>query len=432
MCDEDDRQRKVEEQKGTDSCSTRKLDNRPTIFNNLDSSSASSPPSGNQSLLINALIDVVGGSVTALLTDLFVSGTGGPNLRSAMAHGRWDDSIQQELLRSSKVTEASNAINPKTTIHDSSLDVVDVLLVSMEQIAMAVCSNTQICRKSEGSTLPRVASQNFAYRPVFSFTSSTLDNLRDSFHIINQLYSIMLNSPPSDNSILTNAPESVKRRILSVLSIPEVKNRADSLIQTLSCKTASEKMVDFDWTTQNVLVEHETNKLLEPLGATRTLLKDILSATTSFLDEFQPAQDHINLLSTRQPAKVQNEDQMLQQPGELRSRQRNRMKRIVASSTFIVDVYSFAYLVAVLSLEHAYQTNFKGAAGAAETSSEQSKSDSSISSKEWLKVVERTRMVVSTVDSFIITNIDRSFKATDQYSKGAIVKKLISSFQAHP
>ena len=51
--------------------------------------------------------------------------------------------------------------------------------------------------------------------------------------------------------------------------------------------------------------------------------------------------------------------------------------------------------------------------------------DDQLSKNDLIKAVERTRMTVSTFDSYSTTNLDRSMKALQQYLQGKAVKKVI-------
>jgi hypothetical protein len=46
---------------------------------------------------------------------------------------------------------------------------------------------------------------------------------------------------------------------------------------------------------------------------------------------------------------------------------------------------------------------------------------------ELLKATERSRMVVSTVDNFIATNVERSYKAAAVYKKAKAFQKILAS-----
>jgi hypothetical protein len=67
--------------------------------------------------------------------------------------------------------------------------------------------------------------------------------------------------------------------------------------------------------------------------------------------------------------------------------------------------------VALLSLEQALLSS-------------EGETPSPLTSGEMLKAVERTRMVVSTVSTFISLNAERAFKAADEYTRSQVVKKI--------
>ena len=46
--------------------------------------------------------------------------------------------------------------------------------------------------------------------------------------------------------------------------------------------------------------------------------------------------------------------------------------------------------------------------------------------KDMIRAVERTRMTLSTFDSYLATNNERSIKALEQYLQGKEVKKIIA------
>jgi hypothetical protein len=52
---------------------------------------------------------------------------------------------------------------------------------------------------------------------------------------------------------------------------------------------------------------------------------------------------------------------------------------------------------------------------------------STLTDGELLKATERSRMVVSTVDNFIATNAERSYKAAAVYTKAKVVKKILAN-----
>jgi hypothetical protein len=92
------------------------------------------------------------------------------------------------------------------------------------------------------------------------------------------------------------------------------------------------------------------------------------------------------------------------------SRRRRKLLRIVHASELAFDMYSFAALVSVLSIEQELRP-----LGA---------TDGIPPKVVLLKAVERSRMVVSTVDTFLHDNPDRAIKAVWEYVKGKAIKEV--------
>ena len=94
------------------------------------------------------------------------------------------------------------------------------------------------------------------------------------------------------------------------------------------------------WTADDVFAEHETNRILEPLGATRSLLLDIADAVAGMVESVEQARSTL----------LANRDETASRTS---SRQRKQMQRVAACGRVVLDVYSFAAHVAILNLEHA-------------------------------------------------------------------------------
>lgn len=339
----------------------------------------------------NALLEVLGGNVFALLTDLFVSGSGGPNIRAALAHGVWDETIDLELQRMSTTT----TVNCDGATLIANWDTVDVLLVAMEQAATAIAVRTH---EGAARRVPLCVQQ---YRPMFSFTAKTIDSLFDVHQSLNrisdlshQIFTFRENRLTEwDADSVALPPDSVAQ-----LSVPLsfLNERAESIVSGISVDP-TRSMV---WTADDVLAENQTNQRLEPLGATRSLLLDIAAAASSFANSLE---DALHFLSdTDRPNRSKN----------VSNRQRKKMRRVAGCGTFTLHVYTFATHVAILHLEY--------------TLTPYDREQSIFTDKELKQAVERTRMVVSTVSTFITTNAQRAFTAADQYTKGAIAKKVVN------
>ena len=98
----------------------------------------------------NKLIGHLGGAVVALLTDLFASSSGGPNLRAALAHGLWDAQLERELL-DEKEDENTHDLWKMTNL----------VIIAMQSVAQSP---------------PPVMRQ---YKPLFSYRAVTLRNLEN-------------------------------------------------------------------------------------------------------------------------------------------------------------------------------------------------------------------------------------------------------------
>lgn len=345
---------------------------------------------GNVASKKNRLVQQLGGSNIALLTDLFISGSGGPNLRAALSHGVFDNQMDQELRG---LVEPKNA---STNYKDANWDAVDILLAAMEQIAVSI-SNIH-AQQLMGNAYPAIAQ----YRPVFSFTASTLDALNEAQLALERLSALIRDNPSHTNGVLVpGLPDVVADLALPVDFSRKQLNGVLSMLQT---KDGG----DHGWTADDVFAEHETNRILEPLGATRSLLFDVAIAAIDM---------HVSLEGA-----LQNLDGT--EDSSSNGRQQKQMKRIAACSQNILRMYLFAAHVGVLSLQQVLLdgNNKQSTSGA-------TKNISVVTNTEMLKAVERTRMVVSTVSTFVIKNTDRAWKAIDQYAKGKLVKKIVQGMR---
>jgi hypothetical protein len=151
------------------------------------------------------------------------------------------------------------------------------------------------------------------------------------------------------------------------------------------------------WTANDVFNEHDNNRQLASQGAARTLLDDVTQATLSFAIHLEDASKELHEQDNHS------------------SRKRRRLLRIVATCDFVLNVYGFAALVASLCLQE----------GLEELSMLHGRS--TVTNGELLKAVERSRMVVSTVDNFITTSAERAYKAAGDYTKGKVVKKILEN-----
>lgn len=246
----------------------------------------------------NALISsgTCGATTIALLTDLFASSCGGPNIRAALAHGVWDMYVEKELCRMvTKVDSEANSITKEGK--DRLADIVQIVLVALKAIA---------------------TDYKLAYRPQFSYTAITVRNI--------QLMISQLSHLEKLRSSLFGIPAATVPDAVLHLQVP-----TERLVKAASQLAFADDSRNDEWTSDDVFHEHESNVMLADCIASRALLSDIVDATG----------DYIVLL----------EEAMVDRTKDgLSSRQQKRAKRLCSMADATLSVYSFAAQVALLFL----------------------------------------------------------------------------------
>lgn len=306
----------------------------------------------------NELVTQLDGATVALLTDLFASSCGGPNIRAALSHGLWDSLLEQELLGSlpsHNISEGNAQVQ----------DVVTILGAALEASAGSVRTSVQ------------------HYKPLFSYAAVTQTSLRDVLHQIQQLSDLKVASGGGGT-------ESTERSVVRKLQLPA------NLLQDTACevqKLCGGKLYESNvWTSDYVFQEYECNIKLAPCGASRTLLADVNSALSLYLKV------------------VHNAIREVECGDSLTTCQRRRLQRLLTVKDFVKAVYGFAAYVGLLALRNALCAV---------------ENPSRLPSSVLLKGVERSRMCVSTVSTFLTTNTDRAIKSSFDYTKGKAVKEIL-------
>lgn len=288
-------------------------------------------PSGGDSTERNKLCDILGGSTMSLLTDLFISGCGGPNLRAAMSHGMDDGACANELSRLRAATNIHG--ENEASVYSPSFDSVDALLV----VINVVSSHDQGGKKET------------QHVPLFSFAATTADSIYDLCDAVTELKGLLADY--RTESILPDIDlDNLCRKYETLLNIQSYRQRSH-------------------WSVDDLFEEKVVNEILLPLTAARTLLCDTMLALREFLDN----------------AKCMN----LEKP---------RMKTKVFHLSRLA---CFAMFVALCHMKCPSDSHGR-------------------------KIVERTRMVVSTMSTFIFKDDRRSFKALEIFAKAKITKPIIS------
>jgi hypothetical protein len=375
----------------------------------------------------NLLLEQLGASLVSFLSDIFVSPYG-PNLRAVLSHGRWIARMrfdlamlvtpmrktvdEKDLLSSWSASSRVRSDSTRTPTFPSDDEVsesMDILLA-----ALHACAISKEKLEADDSSFS-------CYQPQFSFTATCLAALKGIETNLESLGRLMASTSyltTKESHACDAASDSVKELACFLHgetnlqgTRSEVLDRLRGLLFYLRPEVA--QGASTQWTLELLFREFDSNREVGPLVATRSLLTDLNAALSRLL-----ALLRMSLLEVDSFANIGS--------SRVTSRQRKSRVRYIKSADAIVDFYSFACHVAVESL----QAKLRLASQEPETLREQLSGGrcSCLSSQELLKVVQRTRMVVSTVDTFFAVNSDRAFKAIDGYTRSKLVKKYVSSF----
>lgn len=236
----------------------------------------------------NQLVSELGGGMVALLTDLFASSCGGPNIRAALAHGIWDPFLDEELscMLEGMCGRASNS---------ELKDMVHIMLIALSSLA----NNSPI-----------------SYNPLFSYTATTTRNLQQIFSRLEGLESHSAWSA-FDRSII-EAPDAVLQ-----LRVP-----CERLRQSIDKLQFIHLFERDSWTATDVFDEYNSNMELADCIAARALLSDLEGAIEAYFALLGKAQLDLQ---------VEN----------ISSRQRKRATRLCCMLEATISLYSFSLHVAV-------------------------------------------------------------------------------------
>jgi hypothetical protein len=245
--------------------------------------------SGERNKVVSHLLD---GGTTALLTDLFASSCGGPNIRAALAHGSWDTYTEKELC--SMTTGKTNISSQEK---GRLQDIVEIMLIAFK----AVASRDTIC-----------------YRPLFTYTATTTRDIQAALSQLSRLEAIMTKSSLETSS--ASVPDaafqlkvSLEHLRMSASALPFVESYADK------------------WTSNRLFQEHESNVVLADCIAVKSLLTDIANATESYATSLE--EGLVDLSSDN-----------------VSSRHRKRARRMLSMADVTLGLYSFTTQVALLFL----------------------------------------------------------------------------------
>jgi len=321
----------------------------------------------------NKLIQVIGAETITLLTDLFAAPLEAPNIRSALCHGRYDDVIISELER---LVTAESPQSSDTTIL---MDHAACALISCLELIVSNVSGEYIVKRQ------------FNYRPVYSYTAEAVRDLKDVLQNLEYLESLV------KNALIINCIESMEVQHHKLCEDMQALEIDLESIKIMTCDVfgTMEKTEDEPLNSKDIYTEHQTNTMLADNIAAQALISDVSQFTKSYVKGVEERLVNLAMHPTS-----------------------TKDRRILKTSTrfcslakICCKLYTFSVYVSLVSMKNELESCCL---------------DDKLSKDDLIKAVERTRMTISTFDSYSTTNLDRSMKAFQQYLQGKAVKKIIS------
>ena len=431
---------------------------------------ADSTTSFTTSTVANQLVFYLGAPIMSLLTDLFASPCGGPNIRSALAHGSgiWDGAIITELNKRQKMIAnktVSACLADDSTIYESNTTIVKefsstsaatniactlltVLQLLAEKAAAAHSKTSTLSPSVNTSFLPPVRLQINSFRPMFSYASSMMRDLEKTIDNLQYLDSI-ISDGNEKNSIIRRSlinMDGSHRRILNVLSstVTLYRKGGGSLGATLS-KAKSDILTEFDlnhlveleqndsspwqesnciWREIDLFQEYNLSTIVAKCGAARMLSSDVAFAIEQYSTKIK---NGLLLYDQQEHFSVQKNRNQTLPTSSIQRRQHASFIRLVSLAPHALNLYFFCAYVSLCYLNNEISVGDSLRTAATSTH------DAEIARKVLSELVRRCRMVVSTFSTCIISNSDRSIKAIEDFLAAKCVKKAADErFWIHP
>lgn len=300
----------------------------------------------------NQLYRVFGPSTMALLTDLFTSPAGGPNLRAALSHGLLDKALNQEV--NWLLTENGSRESMYSSRCSTARRMLPVVLAALHWLAQYHSS--------------------FIYRPRYSYTAQTL-------YALNQLEKFIQLSTVWWDKLRVSDDDRLSSSLF---------RRSDYTVIRILLKIVRAALVPADsstvsWTLQDSHEEFHCNQRLAKIGASRLLLHEVVEALA-----------HITSLES-----------------------------IPNPSILPLYVFSCAVTLSSIATAIAERSVVDRYGGISEMMLMLSSSNHSQTSDQLAEAIRRTRMVVSTVDTFLRRkNSTRCDNAIGSYARSKVIRRM--------
>mmetsp|Transcript_5581 Transcript_5581/g.8332 ORF Transcript_5581/g.8332 Transcript_5581/m.8332 type:complete len:444 (+) Transcript_5581:2-1333(+) len=342
----------------------------------------------------NQLVHQLGGTVMALLTDLFASPPGtGPNVRASVAHGMYNQFLYKELARMatlSSLTSLSSSGEQK--IHQDSSpgtidDVVYSLMVVLETVAFQVLKTSASDRNHE-DLISR-------YRPVFSYSATMISGINNAMNSIQRFSRLIESEDLIRNAIQSLSPEGKQKQVSSTLSA--LGKHREAMINQLKDNIFHDLEINCNspWSDEDTFREVKRNMIASECGASILLLNEVAIAVNNQVKDVQQA------LSDCTEA-----------PHSCSSRRRKQIGRLFSQCKLSCDFYVLCTFVALIDIQNKIG------------STDGNNNDEFVSSSTIIHAVKRSRMVASTY--YTSTNKDRAIKALSDYLVGKSMKVILN------
>lgn len=332
---------------------------------------------GSRNLLIAEF-----GSVCLFLSDLFSApSVEAPNIRSQLCHGTWDCEVISELESLANwMCNQDWDISSKSNTH-----LLDATFAITSALEMLTC-----CASGKPSLTH--------YQQVYSYTAmwrrhlnAITNNLSKLEQLVsNDLIRGCINSTEGQQS--TTMTDDLNAFEIQLDTLQEMRQKLFPTTSTLPPAT----------TVQDIYSDYEINVVLSECVAAQTLLAEVSVAINRYLGLMMKGLDILRLpaLSTKE------------------KRCTKTMTRICGISQIVLLFYSLCVYVSLLMVQNALALRD-------EDDDPEVPSTGILAKTGHVKWVERSRMVLSTFDTYLEKNQDRSIKALDQYLKGKALNKVV-------
>eukprot|EP00804_Cyclotella_cryptica_P006561 CCRYP_012798-RA/>CCRYP_012798-RA protein AED:0.35 eAED:0.35 QI:0/-1/0/1/-1/1/1/0/776 len=336
----------------------------------------------------NLLIPEIGAAACALLSDLFSAPSlEAPNIRSQLCHGALDSDVVRELevFADWMFGESHNCTGREmpSFVNTSNTFLVDAACAITSSLEMLSCNLSGTSRPTN-------------YKSVYSYTAMWTRDLDASISDLSALERLISNE--SIRGCIQDMETQQPVIISSGLVCSEVQL---DMLRQIQQKLFSKSVPMSRSTIQDMYSDYEMNAVLSECTAAQTLLAEASVAIRRYLTYVQRGLGMFGL-----------------QPNSTKQRRGLKtMTRLLGVAQIVLGFYTLSVYICLVMVQNAILVQSVG---------NDLSSMNGLTRADCVKAVERTRMTLSTFDSYLEKNLDRSLKALTQYVQGKALRKVIS------